>query len=395
MGINASVKYDTELDTKDYESNMLICGAIKEFRDWEMFNVPIKTTDKGFSFFNFSLNTLKHGILYISDTLIQPRRVVMTGNSFEAIKSILDYPQFGYDYLIYAEGMIIHFGKLLDEEFNPSQHCNLQEIKESNFKKYQTQYFDFYLSKLIPDTVNYAKELKPYDAFVDEFIYNMELSLPQYRIPCYIHENKYEIAQISTNFAGLCGGTTYGFVTGYELHSLGLKGPIKHETSHIIFNRAIYEYAPTFFNEGIQKYYEFATDSIQLKKGLKVAYDNLEENLIPVMNNEINFFEGNKYYMISGVFVTFMIESWGLNSFKAFYKYENIENGFKEIYKIDVSNILRKYKEWLIDKYSAANTMHKNNSRNSRFLGGCSPLQNSYNVTRMKHAIGYYSYAYR
>ena len=39
--------------------------------------------------------------------------------------------------------------------------------------------------------------------------------------------------------------------------------------------------------------------------------------------------------------------------------------------------------------------MHKNNSRNSSVIKGCSPLQLFCNLTGMKPEIGYYSYAKR
>ena len=112
------------------------------------------------------------------------------------------------------------------------------------------------------------------------------------------------------------------------------------------------EAATTFFAEGIQKWYEYTQKDAEKKRGLEKAREFADEDLTEVICGKTSFYQGEKYYLISGIFTNYLIDIYGLNRFKELYKYSiyNIDvlQGFIKIYGKPLSEILANYRNWLL-----------------------------------------------
>ena len=110
--------------------------------------------------------------------------------------------------------------------------------------------------------------------------------------------------------------------------------------------------APTFLLEGIQKWYEFTMSAEAKEKGFQKAREFVDEDLTNIICGRGEFFQGDKYYLISGIFTDYLIDTYGLNKFKVLYKYEtrDILSGFEKTYDKPLSKILEEYKKWLLTK---------------------------------------------
>ena len=351
-GIECTIKYEDQLIEEDFKNPMFIFGVIYSFNKWDMFSTPIIKLDNGFKLGDYTFTDTSDAILYIPDSTLKTMKFVAVGNSIYSMKPITNNMQDGYNYLVYEDEMITHFGNTTNNAFDEEKHVYLPEIKKSHYKKVRTKYYDFWISQRLDSLIKSSTpKLDSFDLFVDKYIDIMKLDKPNDRIKCFIHFDNEEISYVSTHFDHLCGGTTYGIVTGNEIHSLGFDGAIEHESSHIIFNSQFNNYAPTFFSEGIRQYYEFATDPDILHDGISTAKQYIEEDVSPVMKGEQFFFQGNKYYYISGVFVTYLVDVGGLDTFKEFYSKINTPSSIKENllegYSMDLETCLDDYKAWL------------------------------------------------
>ncbi|NOU45587.1 MAG: hypothetical protein HOO86_00840 [Bacteroidales bacterium] len=348
FGSECEIKYESELNEQDFEKPMLVLGSIYSFRRWNSFETPIKQITKGFRFGDLKFHQFDDAIFYISDTTTKAMRIVITGNSIGSLRPIVNNMRTGYSYLIFEDRIITHFGECTDNNYDKSKHVYLPDLKSKYYQLVQTKYYDFYIAKRLVNQISeYKPKLDSFDLFVDKYIEIMKLHKPTYRIPCFIHLDQEEISYISTHFSHLCGGNTAGVVNGKEIHSKGFGGAIEHETSHLLFNIEYNENTPTFFSEGIRQYYDFVTDSSQLSAGYNTSIEFIDEDIKPVIFGYEPFFQGNKYYYISGFFVKYLIDNWGIDKFKQFYKAENIALGFEQTYEIELDSALINYNGWL------------------------------------------------
>ena len=349
--INCIIKFENELIPDDFRKSLWIIGLINSFQNWDRFNTPIKRIANGFAFADLRFSKSNDAIFYFSDTTAKAMRFVITGNSISSLRPVVNYPKIGYNYSIYENGVINYFGNCSGNKFDKSKFANLTEVKSKNYQIIKTKYYDFYISnRFINQTSTFKSKLDSFDLFVDKYINVMKLKTPSYRIPCFIHFDQEEISYISTFFDHLCGGNTSGCVNGKEIHSKGFGGAIEHESSHLIFDSEYNEFAPTFFVEGIRQYYDYITNPTQLSDGFRTAIEFLNEDIKPVILGQEDFFQGNKYYQISGIFVKYLVDNWGLDKFKQFYKTDNIEIGFEQTYNSKLDTVLFNYKEWLKKK---------------------------------------------
>ena len=121
---------------------------------------------------------------------------------------------------------------------------------------------------------------------------------------------------------GFPGG---GFALLNEIHTLGLF-PIEHESVHILFNSSVAYTNSQFFAEGVTQYFEHSRDTTVYLRDLEIVRKNLNQPIKDWINGTKNFWDSPKddwitvTYPISGVFVRFLIDKYGLKAFKDFYK---------------------------------------------------------------------------
>lgn len=335
------IKTESQLQKSDLEDKLWILGPIAGYSHWDRLGIPVKKLSHGFEIGDFSFEDTSYGFTYASrPETTSPFRLAISGNSLEAYEKTANMPSFGFEYIVVNNAVPEFVG-------NGSHIVDLKELKDSLYMPVESKYYVFMVSKNLIEEDN----IKKYDNHAETFVKKMELSLPERKIKTYIHETQEEIKYFSGFFNALCDeGTVSGFVTGNEIHSWQWGGAIEHEANHHLFNEQVNETAPTFLSEGIQKWYEYTVQAEMKKNGLHKAIEFIDEDLTDIICGATNFFQGDKYYLISGIFTDYLIDSYGLNKFKELYGYDtrDILLGVEKTYNKPLSEILDGYKKWLL-----------------------------------------------
>ena len=344
-----TIKLESELTEDDYLKPMCIQGIISKFKNWEKFNSPVKSIKNGFEFNGIKYNGKDDGLF------LKPyencNKYIFIGNSTAYFKRAgIVVPS--YDYKTVVDDQLMHFGNLHDSVFI----IELNKIRESNYIKKKTTYYDIYVSKKIKENE------EPVDKIVIDICQKMELPYPEFKIRAYMHHNANE-ARLFANFFGMAGCDildstfSFGTVEGRNIHNVGNGTELlKHESFHILWNELVggRSYNP-FYVEGIQKYYEFLNDSSKFSASLSIAKKHQDYDITDwiIKGSAYSFWGGPAEnnspiaYDISGLFVKVLIDNWGLEKFKEFYKIPNKQQAFKEVYGVNVEEIISKYRQML------------------------------------------------
>lgn len=339
------MKTESQLLESDFKKSLWILGPIDLYSNWSKFDLPIQKVKNGFKINEFTYTDSLHSFNFITDSLTAPLRIVVSGNSLDAFEQANKMHMFGFEYGILRDCLPIFIS-------DGTKSANLDSVREKHYTAKESNYFTFMLSKELSDEIIQQLTdglMREYDLHVEQFVNIMKLNLPTQKIINYIHANQEEIIYNSGLFIMLCNtGSIKGFVTGSIIHSTGLDA-IEHEANHRLFAQ-VNEKAPVFFAEGIQQWYEFSTDDELKEKGFLKAKEHFNEDLTNVILGTSSFFQGNKYYLISGVFVDYLISEYGLNKFKEIYQYktDDVDSGFERVYGKSLLLVLTDYRKWLL-----------------------------------------------
>lgn len=348
-GAEINIITESKLQRSDLDGNLFIIGPIADYSNWDRFGIPVEKFSNGFKLGNFYFNGTLYGFTYAALSETFPLRVVISGNSLDAYIHTANDPSFGFEYVVVNNAVPELIG-------NGSHIVDMNALRESIYMLRESKYYAFMISKNLDDKeiekINDV-EIERYDNHVEAFVNKMELNLPDKKIKTYIHATQEEIKFFSGWFDTLCDeGTVWGNVMGDEIHSWKMGGAIEHEVNHHLFNQQVNKMAATFLSEGIQKWYEFTISAEAKERGFQKAREFADEDLTDVVCGMAYFFQGDKYYLISGIFTGYLIDTYGLDKFKALYKYETHEilSGFENTYDKPLSKILEEYKNWLFTK---------------------------------------------
>lgn len=338
------IKRESELTPVDYTKGLDIYGNINDFKNWEKFDLPIKKLDYGYEFENLSYQNKFDGIYYISKD-----RQVFSGNSLKIIWEIQTTMTTYYKYIIFKKGLLSKYC-LPDDRI-----IDIDIIRETNFTPSLSKYFNIFVDKKFSET-------KITDSVVIDICQRMRITFPDFKINAFLHDDA-NSTRLFTNFFFMTGCDTLGkdflintvAMNGIHTNGLDLE-MIKHETFHLLWNTIVGSPGnQSFLSEGIQEYYQQLLDSSRIKKNFQILnrYSDYNiENLI-IRGNGQDFWGGpseNNWpiaYNISGLFVKYLIDNWGLESFKEFYIITDRERAYKTIYDMSYNEIIQGFYTWM------------------------------------------------
>jgi hypothetical protein len=347
FGSNCIPKKESELKANDYAGDILMVGILKDFKNWARLKTPISLSGNGFIINNRVFKDKTDGFAFV-DT----NRIIISGNSLKAVKDAQLALTGGHDILIIEHGKITWFGNRKDAvHFN---WFNLQDLKQTNYDQKKSELFSpIYVSKTFMDTINYPKLYKALRSYVQQFLSIYKLKMPLKKVGWFIHSNMKEYGTMSGMFGLTCpGNNSAGFSIRGEIHTNGFDtGLVKHEYSHFLFDNAIpQDNNPAFFVEGCVEYVTNINDSILFRRRIETAKkfkDTL--NYAGLIINNSNFYgqysEAN--YSVCGIFVKYLVDKFGVNSFKQYCLTGNKKVKTKDIFNIDFDGIVNGYKAWL------------------------------------------------
>lgn len=344
------IRKESELIPDDFTKGLDIYGNINDFKNWERFGVPIEKIEYGYKFKNHEYKNEFDGIFYITD-----KRQVITGNSMKIIWELQTTMTGYYKSIIFKNGLLSSYCLPNDTIID------IDRIREANFIKKSSKYFNLFFDKRFPKTTTIS------DSIVIDICTRLNLKLPDFKINAFLH-NDANSTRLFTNFFFMTGCET--LTKDFRINAVAMNGihtngldleTIKHETFHLLWNTIVGSPGnQSFLNEGIQEYYQQLLDSSRIKHNIKILrhHSDYKIDTLILRGNENDFWGGpseNNWpiaYNISGLFVKYLIDNWGLDAFKKFYTMTDRENAYKEIYGLIPIELERAFYKW-IEKYNA------------------------------------------
>jgi hypothetical protein len=341
-------KKESELNEDDYKRPLLIHGPIDGFKKWDKFNTPIKKVENGFKFLDNYYVEPNDGIYYTS-----PSRMVYTGNTLNTVWLLQSQFQL-YPYTIVRNNERVILGNHLPDE----SEIDLISIRNNNYTTITTQDFKLYVSKNI-DSVLVAESVAVLDSFPRKVYKQFSIEPVPDPIITYIHSEPNEATFFANfyfmqGFSELSRDRTFGTTFMKQLHCVGFYiGLIEHEAFHVIWEKSVGFTTNAFLIEGIQGYYEWGQDTARVVSNYKILDSHLEYIKSPDFKELI--LEGSMFsfwgkapspdgwtiaYPLSGLFVKYLIDNWGLELFKEMYVIEDKIFAFKEIYNKTIDELI-------------------------------------------------------
>lgn len=339
------IKKESELVLDDFAKGLDIYGNINDFENWEKFDLPIKKLDYGFEFADQRYQDKSDALFYISKD-----RQAITGNSMKLIRELRNTMTGFYKYIIFRNGLLSEYGLPDDSKID------IDQVRESNFNQSSSKYFNLFTDK------NFPKNTRIDDSVITDICDRMKIPYPDYKINAFLHDDA-NSTRLFTNFFFMTGCDT--LVKDFMINTVAMNGihingldleMIKHETFHLLWNTGVGSPGEqAFLNEGIQEYYQQLLDSSRINRNIEVLnrYSDYDIGNLIIRGNGQDFWGGPSEdnwpiaYNISGLFVKYLIDNWGLETFKKFYTITDREKAYRQIYNLTPVEIKNEFYLWI------------------------------------------------
>ena len=342
-----SVKRESELLKNDYSKHLWIVGRIADFKNWNRFELPIQKVDKGFIFRNVEYLEELDGICYI-DT----NRIAYVGNHNMCLFGIRE-PSYsnGMDFTITQDLHKTIFGNYLNDKDSVIV-SDLRLLREKNYKFYPTEFMDYYVSLKI-DSLNISIIEQKQKAFCQDFCSFFNFHYPTEKIKAFFHYDQMEILMVS-GYWDRCGGQIGGLAPKGEIHTRGTSTDlISHEFGHKIYEShyGSNDDKPGYLSEGVIRYYFNCKNEEQYFQDLEIAYKNVNKIDYLSKFDERTRFDFRDDYPISGVFVKYIVDNYGIEKLNSYYSKIEFIKSTNVIFKRSFEAFIDDYKNWLIKEF--------------------------------------------
>lgn len=350
FGENCVRKKESELSGADYKRDILMMGVLSDIQKWSALQTPITRMAGGFIINGKTFKDKSDGFVFV-DT----NRIVIAGNSLQAVKDAQLALTGGHDILLVQKGKITWFGNRKDQRH--FDWFNLQDLKATNYTFKKSELFSgIYVSKTFKDSINYPGLYASLRNYVHQFLSIYHLAMPQKKVSWFLHTNMQEYGTMSGMFGLTCpGNNSAGFSIRGEIHTHGFDtGLVKHEYSHYLFDASIpQDNNPAFFVEGCVEYVTNLNDTALFRKRVAIARkfkDSLNYTDLIINNRDFYGQYSAANYSVCGVFVKYLVDTYGVEAFKRYCLTGDKKTRTKEVFNQDFAALVAGYKTWLGDQ---------------------------------------------
>lgn len=345
-------KQETELNKNDLKKSLLIIGKASDFKAWKKYDLPVKKRKKGFVFNGIKFNK-EHDAMWFNS----PHRIVITANSSSSLETILDSGQLGMDFFTLQENQLTHYGNFRSDKLSEINSYNVQDLKNTNYTLYNKEHVDFYISKKLKNNINLEKTNNNLTTYVKRYADFFDLTIPQEKINVLIHLDLEEMTTMMGRWNLSCGGNSAGMNLRGEIHCVGAsQGLINHEISHHVFNSNIpAEKLPILLLEGVVEIFTNYEDPELYKKRLENVHANWTKyNFEQFFKNSNYFYNENSSlnYQVSGIWVKYFIDTYGLENFKTLCDSDDKINFITLLTQNSFEYFTQAFKSWLNNQVS-------------------------------------------
>ncbi len=337
-----------DVDKLEENCHYLIIGLINKQKDLSIFDLPININNNKCTLGTIELTDYDDAITIINE---KARCSAVIGNSYAALRNISFGRFMGlYDYYILKNNKMSYLGNLKENKFISDSIVDLELIRNVNYsRKIDNNYVEACFSCKYKTISQFQSSI---DTLIDSFnnfcrIYKVKK--PAQKLKFFIHYDQLEINMVSGDPKP---GSTGGLVIDSLIHTVGMdKELLSHEGVHFIFNYNLRS-PNSFFNEGIPSSFALFQHPERITSDCKLIQDNLE--IIDIITGKTEFWKGPYKngqclsYPISGLFVKFLIDKYGIDKLKRFYQYTDITEGFKDIYNLELQIIATEWQNYIL-----------------------------------------------
>lgn len=314
------IKSENQLTESDFNKSLFIVGKPSDFKKWKTFNLPIKSKKNGFEFNKTKFNGKQDAIW-----LNQNNRVAIIANDLSSLKTALETGQLGMDFVVLQNNQLTYFGNFSKEKQSKIEWSNLREVLKNNYTVQPKNIADFYISKAYKSEFELNKTNSDLNTHLQKFAEFYQIEIPKDKVNILIHNNSQEIMNMIGMWHLTCGGNTAGMNVRGELHCVGSNQDlVNHEMSHHVFNSNI---SPEMMNELLIEGIVERFTNHQNPELFRSRIQNISKNFDKI-NLESLFQKGNNFYNensglnydLSGIWVQYFIDTYGMQNFKSFCK---------------------------------------------------------------------------
>jgi hypothetical protein len=332
----------------DDSCHYLIIGLTGKLNDLSIFELPLKFTGSICTLGPIELTGSDDAITVINENA---QCAAVIGNSYSALRNLSSGRFLGvYNYYILKNNIMRYLGNLKDNKFIPDSLVDLELIRKENYsQKIENKYIAACFSCKYKTIRQFQGPIDDLVKSFEDFCRLYQVKRPPEKLKFFIHSDQLEINIVSGDPKP---GTTGGFVIDSLIHTVGLdKDLLTHEGVHYIFNFNLRS-PNAFFNEGIPLSFALFQHPERIRNDCKLIRDNLEiRNLI---TGKTGFWEGPYKkgqclsYPISGLFIKFLIDNYGIDKLKSFYQYPEITEGIKDVYNLELPVLIEEWKNYIL-----------------------------------------------
>ena len=342
-------------DVKKLEDSChyLIIGLTGKLNDLSVFDLPVKINDNKCTLGTIELTEDCDAITVTNE---KANCTAVIGNSYEALRNMSSGRFLGlYDYYILRNNKMSYLGNLTENKFTADSLVDLALIRNKNYTQtIDNKYIEACFSCKYKTVSQFQGSIDALIDSFDNFCRLYEVEKPSQKLKFFIHSDQLEINIVSGDPKP---GSTGGIVIDSLIHTVGLdEDLLTHEGVHFIFNSNL-KSPNAFFNEGIPLSFALFQHPERITNDCKLIQDNLEiEDLV---TGKTGFWNGPYKngqclsYPISGLFVKFLLDKYGIDKLKRFYQYSDVAEGFKAVYNAELPIMVKEWKNYVLKNISS------------------------------------------
>jgi hypothetical protein len=337
-----------EVKKLDDSCHYLIIGLTDKLKDLSVFDLPVKINNNKCTLGPIELSDNDDAIAIINE---KAQCSAIIGNSYAAIRNMSSGRFLGvYDYYILKKNKMSYLGNLSENKFIPDSLVDLALIRKENYsRKIDNEFVEACFSCKYNTISQFQSTIESLIDSFTEFCKIYKVKSPSQKLKFFIHSDQLEINILSGDPKP---GATGGLVIDSLIHTVGIdKELLIHEGVHFIFNSNSGSHN-AFFNEGIPMSYALFEHHDRITNDCKLIQDNLD--IQDLITGKTTFWRGPYKngqclsYPISGLFVKFLIDKYGIDKLRKFYQCSDITEGFKTTYNMELSMAVSEWKSFVM-----------------------------------------------
>ena len=315
-------KHESELQATDSLKRLQFFGPPHHFSPKIFYDSPFQTTENGFVFNGQTFNHPHDAFYYMHPS---KKRIYTCRNGETHPLVYIGFLTGAYQLYVFHGNEIIYSGN--DALPSGEKRLNdMDKLRDNYFcRRINSRYFKLNFPCTFATDAMSESLGNELDDYVNQLCRHLNVDTTNIqRIETNFYASREELQYfIAAPLWQTIYGKSFGdinHITGFDLATF------KHETGHSIIGTKIGFNPSPFYMEGFRQFTDYFFSDLAYSNDL-IVFNNNRERLTPelVHAENVDFFRGMENYSISGVFIAFIIEKIGLETFKEAYVANRID----------------------------------------------------------------------